>query len=130
MYVRLAFAVAAHLETEILLVDEVLAVGDLEFQEKCLGKMQSVTRDGRTVLLVSHNLQSIRELSDSCILLEQGTVRAAGPVPDVLDEYRALATDAWKLRVASASRELSERRNSLSSGNWARFRLHAARLSS
>src|SRR6266516_2598450 len=69
MYVRLAFAVAAHLEPEILLVDEVLAVGDAAFQKKCLGKMDDVARGGRTVLFVSHNMQAIAQLTERCILL-------------------------------------------------------------
>ena len=74
MYVRLAFAVAAHLETEILIVDEVLAVGDAEFQKRCLGKMSQVAQGGRTVLFVSHNMGSIRRLTQRCILLDHGKV--------------------------------------------------------
>ena len=74
MYVRLAFAVAAHLESEILIVDEVLAVGDIEFQKKCLGKMKDVSeKQGRTVLFVSHNLQSIASLASSALLMERGS---------------------------------------------------------
>ncbi len=89
MYVRLAFAVAAHLEPEILIVDEVLAVGDAAFQRKCLGKMQSVSQsEGRTVLFVSHNLASIRQLCGSAILLAAGTVQAAGPCQRVLETYQ------------------------------------------
>ena len=89
MYVRLAFAVAAHLEPEILIVDEVLAVGDAAFQKKCLGKMQAVSRtEGRTVLFVSHNLPSIRELCRSAVLLAGGRVQAAGPCPRVLEIYQ------------------------------------------
>ncbi len=72
MYVRLAFAVAAHLEPEILIVDEVLAVGDAQFQRKCLGKMKELGSEGRTVLFVSHNTSSILQLTDTCILLDQG----------------------------------------------------------
>ncbi len=73
MYMRLAFAVAAHLESEILIVDEVLAVGDAEFQKKCLGKMQNVSeKEGRTVLFVSHNMQAIRQMCRHVILLRQG----------------------------------------------------------
>src|ERR1700685_3890330 len=75
MYVRLAFAVAAHLEPEILIVDEVLAVGDAEFQKKCLGKMEDVSRGGRTVLFVSHNMAAVERLCTRGILLQQGTVR-------------------------------------------------------
>src|SRR5262245_10187488 len=79
MYVRLAFAVAAHLEPEILVVDEVLAVGDAEFQKKCLGKMESVARgDGRTVLFVSHNMAAIESLCSSALLLVNGELRARG----------------------------------------------------
>ena len=78
MYMRLAFAVAAHLEPEILIVDEVLAVGDSEFQKKCLGKMGNVARVGRTVLFVSHNLQAVRQMCRSVILLEQGRVACVG----------------------------------------------------
>lgn len=74
MYVRLAFAVAAHLEPEILVIDEVLAVGDAQFQKKCLGKMSDVSRDGRTVLFVSHNMAAVQELCSDCILLDQGRV--------------------------------------------------------
>ena len=72
MYVRLAFAVAAHLEPEILIVDEVLAVGDAEFQKKCIGKMKTVSDSGRTVLFVSHQLNMIRNLCTRCIMLENG----------------------------------------------------------
>lgn len=88
MYVRLAFAVAAHLEPEILIVDEVLAVGDVEFQKKCIGKMESVSRQGgRTVLFVSHNLPSIRQLCRNAILLKGGQVAATGSAAHVLDLY-------------------------------------------
>jgi len=74
MYVRLAFAVAAHLEPEILVVDEVLAVGDAAFQKKCLGKMEDVGKEGRTVLFVSHNMSAIQKLCNSCILLQNGKI--------------------------------------------------------
>jgi lipopolysaccharide transport system ATP-binding protein len=88
MYVRLAFAVAAHLDPEILIIDEVLAVGDTAFQKKCLGKMQSVSQgDGRTVLFVSHNLASIRQLCHSAVLLAAGRLQTKGPVDRVLDLY-------------------------------------------
>ena len=87
MYVRLAFAVAAHLEPEILVVDEVLAVGDAEFQKKCLGKMQDVAAGGRTVLFVSHNMAAIQALCTEAILLEGGTVTASGAVSDVVSQY-------------------------------------------
>ncbi len=88
MYVRLAFAVAAHLEPEILIVDEVLAVGDAQFQRKCLGKMHDVAeRDGRTVLFVSHNLGAIRSLCASCMNIEQGRIVNSGDVDDVITTY-------------------------------------------
>ncbi|HEY4155674.1 MAG TPA: ABC transporter ATP-binding protein [Puia sp.] len=88
MYVRLAFAVAAHLEPEILIVDEVLAVGDAEFQKKCIGKMKEVSdRDGRTVLFVSHNMAAISALCSRAILLNNGIVSFNGPTPEALREY-------------------------------------------
>lgn len=87
MYMRLAFAVAAHLEPEILLVDEVLAVGDAAFQKKCLGKMGEVSKQGRTVLFVSHNMAAIANLCDSAILLETGGIKSQGSSYDMIDEY-------------------------------------------
>jgi lipopolysaccharide transport system ATP-binding protein len=78
MYVRLAFAVAAHLDTDILLVDEVLAVGDAQFQKKCLGKMEDITRQGRTILFVSHNMNAIGQICNRAIWLEQGRIKEAG----------------------------------------------------
>jgi lipopolysaccharide transport system ATP-binding protein len=87
MYVRLAFAVAAHLQPEILVVDEVLAVGDASFQKKCLGKMQTVASGGRTVLFVSHNMAAISRLCSRAILLSHGTMAADGPVPKVAAVY-------------------------------------------
>lgn len=88
MYVRLAFAVAAHLETEILLVDEVLSVGDLAFQRKCLGKMQEGSaKEGRTVVFVSHNLASVKRLTERCIWLDRGLVREDGKTDDVFRSY-------------------------------------------
>ena len=87
MQVRLAFAVAAHLEPEILLVDEVLAVGDAEFQSKCLGKVGDVTKGGRTVLFVSHNMSAIRRLCPSVILLEEGKIALRGDADQVIDQY-------------------------------------------
>ncbi len=89
MYVRLAFAVAAHLEPEILLVDEVLAVGDLSFQKKCLGKMGEVARGGRTVLFVSHNMGAVRTLCQRGILIEDGKIRADGDAESVVEAYFA-----------------------------------------
>jgi lipopolysaccharide transport system ATP-binding protein len=87
MYVRLAFSVAAHLEPEILLVDEVLAVGDAEFQRRCLGRMEDLGQSGRTVLFVSHNMQTIAQLCDRALLLEKGRVTLDGPSPDVVARY-------------------------------------------
>lgn len=87
MYVRLAFAVAAHLEPEILLVDEVLAVGDTQFQEKCLGKMQEVGKEGRTVLFVSHNMGAVGQLCEASILLAGGHIALQGGASDVIQHY-------------------------------------------
>jgi len=88
MFVRLAFAVAAHLEPEILIVDEVLAVGDYAFQKKCLGKMRDVASgDGRTVLFVSHNMGALSQLCDDGVLLEKGRITMTGPVRDVVQAY-------------------------------------------
>jgi homopolymeric O-antigen transport system ATP-binding protein len=89
MYVKLAFAVAAHLEPEILVVDEVLAVGDLAFQEKCLGKMGDISRGGRTVLFVSHNMASITNLCRKAIWLDDGWLKMSGNVSDAVDSYVA-----------------------------------------
>lgn len=100
MYMRLAFAVAAHLEPEILLIDEVLAVGDAAFQKKCLGKMDDVARDGRTILFVSHNMNAIQRLCSKCILLEQGRIAAFGSPAEVVNKY------------------LNEERLDAAPGNW------------
>ena len=89
MYLKLAFAVAAHLDPEILLVDEVLAVGDVRFQKKCLGKMGSVAKAGRTVILVSHNMGAITELCGRVLLLENGRVKRFGPTEEVVNDYLA-----------------------------------------
>jgi len=87
MYVRLAFAVAAHLEPEILIIDEVLAVGDSAFQQKCLGKMGEVAKGGRTILFVSHNMAAVKKLCTKAVLLEGGRVAAEGGVEEVATEY-------------------------------------------
>jgi lipopolysaccharide transport system ATP-binding protein len=87
MYLRLAFAVAAHLEPEILLVDEVLAVGDAQFQKKCLGKMGDVAEEGRTVLFVSHNMAAMRSLCQRGILLEAGQLKRVGSMADCIQDY-------------------------------------------
>jgi lipopolysaccharide transport system ATP-binding protein len=92
MFVRLAFAVAAHLEPEILLVDEVLAVGDVKFQKKCLGKMGDVARAGRTIILVSHQLNQIRRLCDRTVWIDSGEVRQIGPTAEVVSAYEAAMT--------------------------------------
>jgi len=89
MYLRLGFSVAAHLDADILLVDEVLAVGDTEFQRKCLGRMATVERQGRTVVFVSHNLDAIVRLCPMCLWLDQGRVAAIGPSSEVVDTYLA-----------------------------------------
>lgn len=87
MYVRLAFAVAAHLEHEIVLVDEVLSVGDAEFQRKCWSRINQITGDGRTVLLVSHNVSTINQLCARAVWIERGTVREDGPATTVVESY-------------------------------------------
>jgi lipopolysaccharide transport system ATP-binding protein len=87
MFLRLAFAVAAHLNPEVLLVDEVLAVGDDRFQKKCMGKMESVGKEGRTVLFVSHNMNAIHRLCPRVILLEEGGIAADGDTPEVISQY-------------------------------------------
>lgn len=87
MYVRLAFAVAAHLDPEILIIDEVLAVGDIEFQKKCLGKMQDVSESGRTILFVSHNMAAVKTLCTRAILMNNGTIFKEGDTSHLIDEY-------------------------------------------
>lgn len=101
MYVRLAFAVAAHLEPEVLFVDEVLAVGDYKFQRKCLEKMSKVSQEGRTVLFVSHNMTSVARLCNRSILLEKGRLIMEGPTPAVIEKYIGLREEvgaevSWK----------------------------------
>jgi lipopolysaccharide transport system ATP-binding protein len=87
MYVRLAFSVAAHLNADVMLMDEVLAVGDTEFQKKCLGKMDEVSRQGRTILFVSHNLEAIRSLCSRTLLLENGRMSCLGNTAEVIEKY-------------------------------------------
>jgi lipopolysaccharide transport system ATP-binding protein len=87
MYMRLAFAVAAHLEPDVFLVDEVLAVGDAAFQKKCLGKMGDVAKEGRTVVFVSHNMLAIREMSKRCILLDEGRIDGQGEVDSIVERH-------------------------------------------
>jgi homopolymeric O-antigen transport system ATP-binding protein len=91
MYLRLAFSVAAHLEPEVLIVDEVLSVGDLAFQEKCLGRMEAVAGEGRTVLFVSHNLAAVSKLCPRSMLLSRGEKVTEGPTRDVVEAYVATA---------------------------------------
>ena len=98
MYLRLAFAVAAHLEPEILAIDEVLAVGDAEFQRRCLTKMSEVGADGRTVLFVSHDLDAAARLCSRAIWLEQGRIALVGDPPDVIGAYLASGADAHPYR--------------------------------
>jgi lipopolysaccharide transport system ATP-binding protein len=110
MYVRLAFAVAAHLDPDILIVDEVLAVGDVRFQKKCLGRMQHVSQaEGRTVLFVSHNIEAVQRLCGRCLLLDQGRVRLFADTPRVVAEYLSCnlpvaAPGTW-IDMAGAARE-------------------------
>src|SRR6266513_2095116 len=118
MYVRLAFAVAAHLEPEILLVDEVLAVGDINFQKKCLGKMGDVARAGRTVVLVSHQLNQIRRLCHRVIWIDDGSVRQDGPTHEVVSAYESAMTRADS-NGAQSDRNVSVR------GRFIRWRIVA-----
>lgn len=90
MYVRLAFSVAAHLQPEILLVDEVLSVGDLAFQEKSLGKMKQVAGSGRTILFVSHNLAAVRQLCSKGIFLQDGSIHLSGPIQEIISGYSGM----------------------------------------
>ena len=99
MYVRLAFSVAAHLEPEILLVDEVLAVGDAEFQARCLGRMEDFGANGRTVLFVSHNMQAVAQLCDRVILMERGGIAMDGPSADVVAHYLQTSAGAGSSHV-------------------------------
>ena len=101
MYVRLAFAVAAHLETEILIVDEVLAVGDVAFQSKCLGRMRDVSRGGRTVLFVSHNMAAVESLCDRAVLLERGQLTRDGEPAAVIADYHRSMRSARADRLAA-----------------------------
>ncbi|MEZ6143882.1 MAG: polysaccharide ABC transporter ATP-binding protein [Planctomycetaceae bacterium] len=111
MYVRLAFAVAAHLEPEILVVDEVLAVGDARFQQKCLGKMGDVSKSGRTVLFVSHNMTAISGLCSRAIWLDAGQVKTDGPVKDTVAKYLTAALESslsrhWTIDTAPGTNKI------------------------
>src|SRR5438309_4839120 len=101
MYVRLAFSVSAHLDPEILLVDEVLAVGDLAFQKKCLGKMGEVARGGRTILFVTHQMNQIRRLCERVFWIDAGCIRAAGPPGEVISAYETFGASSAKDRQDS-----------------------------
>lgn len=105
MYVRLAFSVAAHLEPEILIIDEVLAVGDAAFQEKCLGKINEVSKGGRTVLFVSHNMVAVEKLCKKSIFLENGKIIARGDTGDIINQYlnNAINSLNWELVEDSTS---------------------------
>jgi lipopolysaccharide transport system ATP-binding protein len=106
MYLRLAFAVAAHLEPDVLFIDEVLAVGDAAFQARCLGRMDEAAREGRTILFVSHNAAAIRSLTSTCIFLDKGVLRSQGPTSVVLDEYLTQATGSGSHVAHLAGAEL------------------------
>jgi len=99
MGLRLGFSVAAHLEPEILVIDEVLAVGDAEFQKRCLGKMSDVAGEGRTVLFVSHNLEAVLNLCSRCILLDRGSMRADGEPVDTIHLYNQSSRESRKNRA-------------------------------
>jgi lipopolysaccharide transport system ATP-binding protein len=120
MYVRLAFAVAAHLEPEILIVDEVLAVGDADFQKKCLGKMEDVSRrEGRTILFVSHNMGAVAGLCTSCLWMDQGSIRSSGQARSIIGEYlnQGVAADR-KVDLERVPRLSPRDRASLESLEW------------
>lgn len=104
MYVRLAFAVAAHLEPEILVIDEVLAVGDARFQKKCMGRMEEVGKEGRTVLFVSHNMGAVAELCNRAILLADGKLVADGPTSAVIEKYLQAGSHADYIRAPQRSK--------------------------
>ena len=109
MYLRLAFAVAAHLETEILLVDEVLAVGDIAFQKKCLGKMSEAADAGRTVIFVSHNMAAVTQLCRRIIWLDHGEIRASGEPDQLAADYSRTTIEAQPINLENAARSGSGR---------------------
>ena len=100
MQMRLAFAVAAHLDPDILILDEVLTVGDLDFQQKCLERVQLLVSEGRTLLFVSHSLEALTSFCDRCIWLDDGKIRADGPTREILEEYRYSQSMAGNLTPA------------------------------
>ena len=129
MQMRLAFAVAAHLEPETLLVDEVLAVGDLAFQKKCLGKMGEVASGGRTIIFVSHQLNQIRRLCEKVIWLDQGSIYQAGPTPEVTGAYRNVhgdAADRTGRRATPAGPTIHDGFNRLGNHRAAAWRIRAS----
>jgi lipopolysaccharide transport system ATP-binding protein len=108
MYVRLAFAVAAHLEPEILIVDEVLAVGDAQFQKKCLGKMEDVGKEGRTVIFVSHNMGAVQRLCSRAIVINQGQTIFQGDASNAVSEYLAKVSESASRRIRFPESENKE----------------------
>jgi ABC-type polysaccharide/polyol phosphate transport system ATPase subunit len=108
MYLRLAFSVAAHLDPDIVIVDEVLAVGDAEFRDKCMERIDGLRYEGRTILFVSHDLASVQELCSRCVLLDGGKIRADGPPPEIVNLYldRTVASGARELGEAGAGRSV------------------------
>jgi lipopolysaccharide transport system ATP-binding protein len=108
MQMRLAFAVAAHLEPEILLVDEVLAVGDIEFQKKCLGKMQEVSNSGRTIVFVSHQMNQIRRLCERALWIDGGQIRDAGPANQIVGAYEAEMSSGATLVARNGNRKAAK----------------------
>ncbi|WP_394560353.1 ABC transporter ATP-binding protein [Aquipseudomonas alcaligenes] len=126
MYMRLAFSVAAHLDPDILIVDEVLAVGDAEFQKKCLGKMQEIGSGGRTVLFVSHSMQSVTSLCNKCILLENGRVKRQGSPSEVVLEYFGGGHGAGRVDFASQGRNIGDAGVELLYGEVLDHELHHA----
>jgi len=109
MYLRLAFAVAAYLEPDVLIADEVLAVGDQQFQAKCLGKMREVSEDGRTVIFVSHNMHAVRSLCRTGLLLQKGSMLAKAPVEEAIEMYsQAMEADSSELPFIGRSMAVTE----------------------
>ncbi len=115
MQLRLAFSVAAFLESEILVIDEVLAVGDIDFQKKCLDKMETVTKSGRTILFVSHNMAAVRSLCSSVVVLDKGQVKYHGDVNDGIDSYMMIAS-SWENEPGVFDLENHPSRKSANSG--------------
>ena len=118
MYVRLAFAVAAFLETDVLLVDEVLAVGDVEFQRKCLGRMQDLSSGGRTIFFVSHSMLAMRSLTQRCLYLQNGRLSFDGKTPEAIDRY---LEDAWTRKSGDDRNVLDYYRRDRSDGRAVQF---------